>query len=119
MTCFWDGINASINNRFQHPIEVCVYLKKNNSKTISIECNGQYLTPSQLEENYVSIRDYNQNNIQQGYLCSTLDPFLCLLAELFCLRVEHNYNGNLIIYQHSNYCNTVRFQSDTGHFWKI
>ena len=29
------------------------------------------------------IKEYNQNTISQGYLCSTCDPFLLLLSELF------------------------------------
>ena len=35
----------------------------------------------------------NVKSIRNGYLCSTCDPFLCLVCQLFKLNICHNYNG--------------------------
>ena len=48
------------------------------------------------------IKDFNENNINQGYDCSSCDPFMILLCELFKININYDYNGNNIQYMIDN-----------------
>ena len=48
------------------------------------------------------IKDFNENNINQGYDCSSCDPFMILLCELLKININYDYNGNNIQYMIDN-----------------
>ena len=103
MTCFWDGLlrnlyhedltllnsNKNINN-----IDFILLLKKNNKLCENVKWQNNFLSKKLLEENYEMIKDFNENNINQGYDCSSCDPFMILLCELFKININYDYNGN-------------------------
>ncbi len=131
MSCFWDAILNKIKLKdFQNmfnlqqkpsPQEFADLLKLHNKKTIHILWNSQFLTDQQLEENYQHIREYNSSNTSKGYDCSTCDPFLFLICEIFHININHIFLKHRMDYCHTknifnnNY--TIKLQSDKGHMW--
>ena len=104
----------------KHPLtarQLCIFLIQNNKTTPNVKCQGQYLSPSQLQENLKAVEELDVDSIDNGYWCSTLEPFLCLLCELFKVRIEHDFNGVTIVYDISNYRKILKYRSDVNHFW--
>jgi len=62
------------------------------------------------------IKDFNENNINQGYDCSSCDPFMILLCELFKININYDYNGNNIQYMIDNSRKTIKYSSNQSHF---
>lgn len=127
MTCFWDGILRSLDLSDFYFIgitykpltarQLCIFFIKHNSITSDVRCNGNPLTISQLQENFVAVNELDIEKIGDGYLCSTLDPFLCLISQIFRVDIEHDYNGVVITYNIVNSRKTIRYRSDLNHFW--
>lgn len=132
MTCFWTGLMTKIKpseiNKVLSP--KCAYvtmtetlfislLKNNACTTIDVLWNNEDLSLNQMQENLVWVQNYDVSGIHGGHDCSTCDPFLLLISQLFVVNLIHNYNGKQITY--TNKCNvvgrTLNFSSDTGHFW--
>jgi len=128
MTCFWDGILSSLDNHDLKLIDISEKppilqfintLKNKNTKTNHILWNNNQITSKQLIENFTHVKDFSTSNINNGYLCSTFEPFLFLIAQLFSIDIIHNYNGNIIKYTNIEKSRkTVKYKSNTGHFWK-
>ena len=109
MSCFWDSLiktirNDDLNNYFDNqntriiPHNLVTILKNVNNKTSNILWNNTELTEKMLEENMEAINEYDVNQVQNGYYCSSCDPFLLLLADYLNINIEHNYDGNKMIY---------------------
>ena len=116
MTCFWDGIRNGLNINKSN-LEFILYLKSNNTKDLHIICNDCNLIEKQLDENFQHINEYNENNINNGYDCSSCDPFLILICHIYNININHNYNGFLIKYINNYDYKTILFQSNSNHFW--
>ena len=125
MSCFWDTLIKNIkredlkkilNLNTSNPTEFAELLKKNNIKTKNVMWNDIKITDKQLEENYNHIKDYNSSSIKNGYDCSTFDPFLILISEIFNISINHNYLGNSIKYT-NNHNYTINITSNKGHMW--
>lgn len=105
MSCFWDSLLQKlnkedlINKNITLAQDLSEYLQKNNTITDNILWNDESLSTKQKEENKEHITDYNRSTMGQGYLCSTCDPFLLLICELFEITIKNNYNGTLITYK--------------------
>ena len=125
MTCFWDGLlrnlvhedlillnsNKNINN-----IDFILLLKKNNKLCENVKWQKENLSKKILEENYEMIKNFNAKNINQGYDCSTCDPFMILLCELFKININHDYNNNNIQYRIDEARKTINYKSNQAHF---
>ena len=125
MTCFWDGILSSLDEndfqivnekRYDNVKDFIDVMKRLNRKTVNVTWNNEFLTVKQLDENYSAIESYNKNTVSSGYLCSTCDPFLLLISELFKINIHHKYLGITMVYAVSNSRKTVYYKSDNGHF---
>ena len=121
MTCFWDSINnalrLNINSR-----SIVSLLKNNNKKTVNVLWNGTPLTEQQMDENFERINTINIDGIGSGYDCSTFDPVLFLVSELYRVDIKHTFIDTTINYKYKNtdtlICNRqLNFNSDRGHFW--
>tara|TARA_Y100000590_G_C14976129_1_gene734373 strand:+ start:58 stop:450 length:393 start_codon:yes stop_codon:yes gene_type:complete len=130
MTCFWDGLLAGLTKEdfttfhLKHKPNVKAFiqlLQKSAVRTTHVVCNGTQPTEQQLTENLEAVREFNINTIHGGYDCSTFDPFLFLVAELFNLNITHTYlKKHVIQYNNTHHeKRKLRFMSDRGHFWKI
>jgi hypothetical protein len=130
MTCFWDGIISSLNNedfkllnlkQKPNPLQLIVSLQKHNKQTNNITWQGNSLSKKEKKENFTHVKEFNYKNINSGYLCSTSDPFLFLIAEILQVNVEHYYLNNKIKYKNKNknkIRKTLYFKSSRGHFQK-
>lgn len=125
MTCFWDGILHNLKeDDFQKVFQMnkpnnkdfVKLLKNNNKKTKNTKWNGEKLSEKQLEENFIHIKDFNENSINNGYLCSICDPFLILVSEIFILNINHNFCGNIMKYTTNQASRTLIFKSNKSHF---
>ena len=130
MSCFWDSLLKSIseddkNKSFNtilnaplNPHNLVVILKEVNKMTENVLWNNEELTEQQMKENKTAVDEYNKDMTTAGYYCSTFDPFLFLLVEYLEIEINHNYNGNMIIYKHKkNNRYIIKINSDSGHCW--
>ena len=128
MACFWKGINRQLHRVLKHrslpPVNLAVFLKQRNTLPVSVCVQGKPLTKQEMKEHKEAIHVYDPKTVFQGYFCSTCDPFLCLLCQLFCVDIQHNYMGHKILYEHrcgnSKHMSTkkvLKFASNRGHFW--
>jgi hypothetical protein len=140
MSCFWDGILRSLELQdFYYlgrsprvrPLEprespkpltarqLANFLKNHNRLTTGIRCNDKIpLRAPQLQENFDAIAQFDVDGIYEGYLCSTSDPFLCLVSFLFEVEIQHDFNGVTITYStESRPRRIIRYRSDSNHFW--
>ena len=130
MTCFWDGILRSLEQTdFQFTIgqhkklskkEFISWLKRNNRPPVNIRWNNQQLTNQEMKEHVQTINCYNIHNISHGHLCGSCDPFLLLIAELFCVSIKHSYLNKSMTYTNiKNSRKTLHFVSNWNHFQYI
>ena len=129
MSCFWDSLIKSINNEdlntyFDNnnirinPHNLVTILKNINRKTPNVLWNNTVLTEKMLDENQEAINCYDINQVQNGYYCSTCDPFLFLLVDYLEITIIHNYNNNIMNYTHKNNNRySIKINSDSGHCW--
>jgi len=129
MSCFWDSLiksinNEDLNNYFDNnsirvnPHNLVTILKNVNKKTPDILWNNTELTDKIQEENVEAINNYDIKQVQNGYYCSTCDPFLFLLADYLEITIIHNYNSHIMTYSHKiNNRYTIKIISDKGHCW--
>jgi hypothetical protein len=97
-------------------------MKNNCVKTSNVYWNDTELTEQQIQENNDRIINLDISSIIHGYDCSSCDPFLLLVSQIYRIDIKHNYNGHIISYKYKNPnkddCNKMLyFISDKGHFW--
>lgn len=100
------------------PQQIIDYLKSNNIETKSVKwkskASGEMeLTQQQLKENKEWIDGLK---LEDGYLCSTFEPVLFLMAELKKVNIIHTYCGTTIEYLYPLSDKTVKFNSSKSHF---
>lgn len=125
MTCFWDGILKALNdNDFQSKLkcnkpnrEQLIDLFKNHNCPTLVKWQNNKLTVNELKENFDHIKTFDKKSIHNGYLCSTCDPFLLLLAELLQVDITHHYMNNVVNYTVYKPRRKLTFHSNKGHFW--
>ena len=129
MSCFWDSLiksisNEDLNSYFDNnkvrtnPHNLATILKNVNRKTVNVLWNDTKLSEKMLEENVEAINSYDINQVQNGYYCSTCDPFLLLLADYLEITIIHNYNNHIMNYTNKiNNRYTIKINSDNGHCW--
>ena len=115
MTCFWDSIRNKLNINDTNR-EFILYLKKSNTKNISVNWNSAELTEKQLDENFEHIKNFDENKINDGYDCSICDPFLILVCELYNINIFHNFNGYEMKYIKDDSYKNINCRSNTSHF---
>ena len=128
MTCFWDGILAVLGDddkcrlglrgavTHRNLIEA---LQARNAPTEHLTWQAQVLTSQQVHENWVHVRDYDQAEAPKGYLCSSFEPFLCLLAHLLEKTVHFRFNGFPVTFlpRAAGSSTSIRFACNASHFW--
>lgn len=121
MTCVWQAILAGMSaNMFEcqkkpDPLTFVRALKLGNRKTRGMRVNGHLLRERELHENFEAVRDFQERSIHSGYYCSTSDPFLLLIADLYKLNIVHKYMQVTISYTNPEACRQIVVQSDAGH----
>jgi hypothetical protein len=130
MSCFWDGLIHELRRyglpSYVDPRKVVSYLKNENTLTRNVLWQSHSLSDKQLQENFTHVRIYDSNSIGNGYDCSSCDPFLLLLCEVFRVHIDHVYMGARIHYMYAPHSGrfacvaserpTLRFSSSSSHF---
>ena len=124
MTCFWDNIIASLTKddynfigyKKMNNLIFVKFLINMNEETKNISWNHIPLTSKQIQENLDHIDNFDSNLIENGYLCSTCDPFLCLICHLFQINITHTFMKTTIYYTIPNPRKTLHFKSNFSHF---
>ncbi len=128
MTCFWDGLMNglkqedfnNLNEKKTNNINFIKMLQKKNKITKDVLWNGKLVNnQKELEENYIAVRDYDINKINNGHLCSTGDYMLMLICDLFNINIYHKYLNKTMKYEKNNNNKSLYFQSNKGHFWFV
>jgi len=124
MSCFWDElvqrlkeIHAISPGTDSHGLSIL--LKEKNVKTVGVKWQGYHISEQQMIENFNHVRNYDVNTIGNGYDCSTCDPFLLLVSEVFRVNIHHMYLNTPIYYTRACTCRefpTLRFASSSSHF---
>lgn len=128
MTCFWKGLldclrrddfallqcdKPSSEQEFVRILQHC------NRKAEHVTWQDIHNSDQFLHECMEAVQTLDRNTIYQGYWCSTCDPFLLLVSEVFQITIEHSYCGHLIVYKYSPGARkTIRVRSNRGHFQK-
>ncbi len=115
MTCLWDALRNKLQVK-ENNKDFILYLKKSNKMNNSILWNNEKLSVKQLEENFEHIQNFDETKIGDGYDCSTCDPFLILICEIYDVNIHHNYNGHIMKYVKGEQCKILNFNSNSGHF---
>ncbi len=124
MSCFWDALFTRLPSKYKqtpHNIRniqnLYHYMKTNNKKIRSIKINNKPLTPKFKHECFLAVQNH-RDPLNDGYWCSTADPFLLLYSYLFNISIKHRYINNEIHYQNTKKnCNTtLLFHSNHNHF---
>ena len=125
MSCFWDSLikkldKNDITNYFKinniKPEELAQKLKDSNRLVNTILVNDCIITKNQQKENFEHINNFDINTINNGYLCSTFDPFLILISDLLSITISNNYVNTIIIYKPIAYSRyNIYLENDKGH----
>lgn len=125
MTCFWKGIidglyhtnniTSNILTTRPTPNNFVSFLKDKNKLENNVLVQDIKLTRKELEENFTHIKDFNNESINHGYDCSTSDPFLILICDLFSINILHDYCGYKILYKNNDSKYTIHLSSNRGH----
>lgn len=125
MTCFWNGLLRKLKRKdFENTFnikrqpkcdEFIILLKFHNVKTIDVKHNGLSLSDKEIDENMLRIK--NIKKINKGYLCSSCDPVLLLVSQLFKVNIHHNFNGAQIKYTNKNSTREIHFSCNSNHFF--
>ena len=125
MTCFWDSITSSLVDEEYRTLgiprnrEKLIQTLKNKNTLVNTLWQGKELTNKEKEEHFQAIEIYNINGIHNGHLTSVCDSFLLLISQILNVNIRHNYRGSIIHYTFRGAPRrTLRFKSNTGHFWR-
>ena len=121
MTCFWDGIRQQLQLQHVDNVTFITTVQQYNtySHTKDILWNGLSLSDRNRAENYYHIKYFDPKSINDGYHCSTCDPFLILIAVLFRKNIEHLYQNTLITYTLGPTFPTIKFRSNHNHVMTV
>jgi hypothetical protein len=135
MSCFWQGVTqalakAGLLRHNPSPAEFSKFLRDNNALTPGVQWQGAALPDQVLQENFERVAScdgrQNSNEITNGYLTSSCDPFLLLVSHLFEVDITHEIEGSAawargtIHYRAKadrSAVHHLRFGSSTGHFY--
>ena len=116
MTCVWDGLIKALKLDTK-PTDLCTYIQKNNRPVVDMLWQGNPLSKQQLKETEDHIRAIDSLNIKKGYYCSSCDPLLLLVGQLYSVNIEHTYLNSKISYRNRKAKRTIVVVSDSRHFW--
>ncbi|AYV78794.1 MAG: hypothetical protein Edafosvirus34_4 [Edafosvirus sp.] len=137
MTCFWKGIikelgSKRIKNFLESESKVAIHknkiirfielLKQKNIETVDVRWQNKEISDLELKQNIIHIENIDVKKINDGYDCSTCDPVLLLICQLFQVNIFHDYDGIKIEYINKKLkdnTNKLNFISDINHFEKL
>ena len=129
MACFWQGLLGALTqpmlketfncNSRPRPDQLISLFHQKVTKTPNVLWQGQKLKEQEMEENIKRIKEFKPHQARSGYDCSSCDPYLLLVCQLFKVNINHKFNGTMIKYTYQPESQmTLSFASNRGHFWK-
>lgn len=125
MSCFWKSIlkNLDINDFKKLKIyhkpkckDFIVFLKNNIIKITNVKWNGESLSEQFINDAMQHVKNFDVKQINKGYECSSCDPVLILISELFTINVSHTFNNHTIInYTNENAMKTIYLFDNGKH----
>jgi hypothetical protein len=123
MTCVWNSLIHGLEDHLSEislPYKVKPYdfvkkIKSLNTLIATIIVDDEELTKKQIQENFDAIKEFKVEHINEGYYCSTCDPYLILICHVFSCSIHHNYNGHIIKYEHVKPRFILHLQSNRSH----
>lgn len=118
MSCVWIALIKALplrNRRRVTPSILFQYIKLHNVETPDITRNGIKLSKQEQAENFKAIENLDANCLEKGYDCSTADPLLFLVAQLYGVSIEHRFLKATIRYANGRN-RWIRFKSSRTHF---
>lgn len=136
MSCVWDGIRDAIRHDYgscpdvdlRHVLSYRLksahlpnFFVLNNQKCDEVTVNGEDITEQFKLECRTTIESLTNYPIHSGYLCSTCDPLLMLVCQIFKVEIRHtHFNGTTTVYSHKDKGRCIyHFESNRTHFWYI
>lgn len=128
MTCVWKGLLACLEkkdftqfglNKKPNELEFVRFLKTKNRICYNVTWQEEKLSKKFLDECFNAVKIFDEKSIRRGYLCSTCDPFILLVCELFKVNLSHIYCGHKIIYKTNGSSRAFKVRSNRGHFQKV
>ncbi|AYV78317.1 MAG: hypothetical protein Edafosvirus9_31 [Edafosvirus sp.] len=117
MSCVWNGIISALKLNMR-PLDLLQLVQEKNIETVDVVWNNQELTKQNYTENMERIKSISPREISCGYDCSSCDPLLLLIAQIFNVSIIHNYNNVIINYTNKKYpYNKINVASNNNHFW--
>ena len=119
MTCVYDSLIKYLKNEDlikisnkvnPTPKELIKSLKDQNYFTMNVLHQGKELSIREIKENYVTFGSVDINKLGNGYLVSGCEPLFLLIVYILKIRIEHNYNGAMIVYEPSYRLGKVRYK---------
>jgi len=134
MTCFWKGIITALginkikkvldykarHSKIAQPAKFIQALKEKNVETNDVLWEGNELSDILIKQNYHDIANFDIDKIKMGYDCSSCDPFLLLICQIFEINIQFNVDGVVVDYTNKKVKNKsykLNFNCDLGHFW--
>lgn len=126
MSCIWEGLIKALRlkkiktidkqNVLITPNILLNILQKENRDTPDMRWNGQILNEQLQNDNmqHISSLDHDTKN---GYLCSTCDPLLLLIGQIYNVSIEHKYINTIIFYENITSNKKICVKSNKSHFW--
>lgn len=119
MTCVWDSLVSGLNklNFNVNRNSLLTHIKTNNKKTNTVKWNGESILEKMQDENYEAVTNITISN--EGYFCSTCDPLMLIICELYNVSIEHSYNGHIMKYTMTDSKHLIKLSSNCGHMMWI
>ena len=91
MSCFWDALAHGLPPAagLSSPAIILDALQTSNCLTTDMTVNDESLGSQAMQENFDSIKELQHDQLYNGYWCSTSDPVLCLLCQLYRVNIKH------------------------------
>ena len=125
MACFWNGLikmllkEELISRKIdaEHLLSIVKYFNDQNMqrRRHTVEINGKCPTKKQMMENYHRIMYIN--SVNDGYDCSSFDPVLIIICEIYRVNIEHDFVGNVVTYFRKKNKKTIKVFSNKEHFY--
>lgn len=113
--CVWISLIKNLKVKHTKPGKLLQFIRSNNTLTKDITCNGQVLSDQIMNENYTAISNLSHVNY---YDCSSCDPLLLLVCQLYNTSITHDYNGHQIVYLNQIYPNKmIHLSSNEEHMF--
>lgn len=120
MTCFWDSVIAGLTQAvpmfsFPTPRALVARLKDLNTLPVDVTIDGVGLDDMEQRENVEAITCLDPESLSEGYLCSTADPVLVLVCQVFRINVTHDLAGCTTAYWHPAATRVIHLRSSRSH----